>query len=281
MSRITRFRRSLLVTVASRKFFGLATASFGLLAFVAMGTAAPVGTGEAGPSPSGLIQTLQVVDYGRANAPAIITITSTLKKQDGSKPVFITEADFHFPKGMRLGYKDFPKCKPSALENTTGWFGSAGAAHACSKKARLGGGLLTADFGAGDEKVGLAGLNGSPAGTYILVVDSPGVQPNLVLVGRFSNSPSGPVLKIPIPRKAPFCPINPDQCVPITHFYVSIGTSIKKKGTKKKIAYLTNPKRCPPSPGYRWSMEFTYINGEKLSPTAGRCASGGGEGGGK
>jgi hypothetical protein len=239
-----------------RKIFGLATALLGLLAFVAVATA-----DTAGPSASGLIQSLEVTHSpGTPKKPTKVKVTVELKKQDGSKPVFNKEADVHLPPGMGLNYKKFPKCQPSKLENTTD---KASALKAC-KKAQVGSGSGTADatdFGLGVVTAPVLAFNGPP-GKYILWADSP-VQPDVLLVGTLS----GTTLKIPIPQKAPLCPISPDQCAPITKFTVTTGKTIKvKKGRRtKKVAYLTNPKKCP-SGGYPWSIDFTYINGEKLSP---------------
>src|SRR5919108_6031564 len=97
-----------------RKFLGLTTALIGLLAFATVAIA-----GQAGPSPSGQIQTLEAShspakkSKKKKKVGTKVKITLTLKKADGTKPSPTTDAVVTLPKGMGLNYKDFPKCSQS------------------------------------------------------------------------------------------------------------------------------------------------------------------------
>jgi hypothetical protein len=252
-----------------RKFLGLATL-LGLLAFVAVATA-----GEVGPSPSGQFQSLEVTHKpAKPKKPTILTVTVAQRTADGSQPILTTESDVHLPKGMKLGYKDFPTCNPTNLKEGSD---PTKPPTGCPAKSRVGKGLGRADartLGITDPiEAPVWAFNGKKKGgkpSYILWANSP-IEPNITLVGTLE---AGNVLKIPIPQGLPLCGAlgDPNQCAGIIYFTVTTGATLKKKkkvhGKKKtvKIPYLTNPKTCP-SGGYPWSLDFSYKNGEKLTPT--------------
>jgi hypothetical protein len=162
------------------------------------------------------------------------------------------------PKGLKLGYKDFPKCDPFKLERN----GLEG----CPKNTRVGKGTLVAD----GRPVATDPVNGSVTafngtikngkGRFLLYL-IPELSSPLVLTGTLNGSK----LNIPVPP-VPTLPGQPNAT--LTKFHLTVGAKIKvKKGKERKtVNYLTNPKKCP-SGGYAWSIQFSYENLEKLAPT--------------
>ena len=171
------------------------------------------------------------------------------------KAAATTKTVVHIPKGMKLGYKDFPKCKQSALESK----GLKG----CSKKAIVGKGKLTADARpvVGTPVGGtVTAFNGTNS-TYLLYV-VPEISSPLVIPGKLH----GLTLTFQVPL-VPTLPGQPNAT--LVDFQVKTGGKVRKKkhGKRVTINYLQNPKKCP-SGGYQWKFDFTYESGVSLSPTA-------------
>jgi hypothetical protein len=237
-----------------RRTIGLATALLGLLALTAAAIA-----GEAGPSPSGQIQTLEAshspnkASTKKKKRGAKVKITLTLKKADGTKAVATNDAIVTLPKGMGLNYKKFPTCQQSKLESQ----GPKG----CPSKSKVGTGSLKADARpvVGTEVGGtVTAFNGANR-TYLLYV-VPEISSPLVIPGKLK----GRVLDFDVPL-VPTLPGQPNAT--LTFFEVNTGGTITKreKGKKKKYNYLENPRSCPAG-GYVWQIEFGYENGERLTP---------------
>jgi len=247
-----------------RKLVGLATALLGLLAFVA------VATGDtAGPSPLGQTQQLDVTaSPNKAGKGAKITVdlhvrcdaakvcqppAGGLLAGPAGKASPVVKTVVHLPKGMKTGYKDFPTCNPNRLESS----GLGG----CSKKAIVGKGNLTADGRptAGVVPGTVTAFNGVNKGYILYVV--PEISSPIVLRGKLS----GTTLTIPVPL-VPTIGTNPNAT--LTDFKITTGGKIKKKKRGKRVTvnYLTNPKKCAAG-GSLWKFDFTYENGETLSPT--------------
>ena len=65
----------------------------------------------------------------------------------------------------------------------------------------------------------------------------------------------------------PLVPTLPGQPnATLTFFEVTTGGIKAQEGQEEAINYLENPTKCP-SGGYPWKIDFTYENGESLTPT--------------
>jgi hypothetical protein len=249
-----------------RKFLGVATL-FGLLAFVAVAFAAKV---EVGPSPGGQFQSLEVTHKpAKKKKPTIVSVDLNQRAADGSTPSLTTNTDVHIPSGMKLGYKDFPTCNPSRLQQPTD---ESKPPTGCTRKSMIGKGTGTADprplLGpdAQDISAPVFAFNGTKAGgkpRYVLWANSP-IDPDITIIGTLQ----GRVLKFVIPQGNPLCggaTGDPNICAGIKRFTVRTGGTItkRKRGKRRKIAYLSNPARCPA----KWTFDFKYRNGDTLSPS--------------
>jgi len=232
-----------------RKVFGLAT---GLLAVLSM-TAVAI-AGEAGPSPSGQVQSFDVThtpskpSTKKKKLGTKVNIKITLKKTDGTKPSPTTRTIVTLPKGIGLNYTKFPQCAQSALEKS--------GPKACPKGSKIGTGRIEADASPVLAKVGgtVTAFNGKSK-TYLLYV-VPEISSPLVIPGKLKGKN---VLDFVVPL-VPTLPGQPNAT--LTYFEVTTGGVNKKK----KFNYIENPTKCP-SGGYPWKLEFGYENGESLIPT--------------
>jgi hypothetical protein len=238
-----------------RKFVGMATALLGLFTFAAVALA-----GEAGPSPSGQIQTLEVTQSPnkastkRKKVGSKINVVLTLRKADGTKASPTTRTIVNLPKGIGLHYTDFKTCDKAKLE--------AQGPKGCPSGTKVGSGTLTADA----RPVVAEPVNGTVTafngkGKTLLLYVVPELSSPLVIPGKLK----GNTLDFVVPL-VPTLPGQPNAT--LTRFQVSVGgtTKKKKRGKRVKINYVDNPTSCP-SGGYSWKFDFTYENGEKLSPT--------------
>lgn len=233
-----------------RKFVGLAIALVGVVAVAAVAIA-----GEAGPSPTGQIQSLDAkhspnkASKKKKKVGTLVTITLNLKKQDGTQPSPTTRSIVTLPKGMGMNYSKFVACDKAKLE--------ANGPSGCPSKSKVGSGKLTA----GAEPVipsvqgTVTAFNGKNK-TYLLYV-VPEISSPLVIPGKLK----GNVLDFTVPL-VPTLPGQPNAT--LTFFQVKTGGKTKKG--KKKYNYLENPTKCP-SGGYPWKIAFKYENGESLTPT--------------
>jgi hypothetical protein len=241
-----------------RKLFAFASAALGLIALTSVAIA-----GEAGPSPSGQVQTLEVshspnkASKKKKPKGVKVKVVLTLRKADGSKPSPTVDSIVTLPKGMGLNYKDFPTCTQQILQTR----GPSG----CPSKSKVGTGRLEADASPVLAKVGgtVTAYNGKNR-TYLLYV-VPEISSPLVIPGKLQGSR---VLDFDVPL-VPTLPGQPNAT--LTYFEVTTGGTVTKtkrvkgKRRKVKINYLENPTKC--SGGYAWKIEFGYENGERLSPT--------------
>jgi hypothetical protein len=234
------------------------------LALIAMLTAAAVAQGDPASSPGGMTQTLEIKQSSTKpkkgyKVTVTLSISCAADKQCQAPPAPIGKASpvfntvVNLPKGTKLGYKDFPTCNPANLERS--------GVRGCSKKSQVGKGTLTAD-GRPVVEAPVQGTVTAFNGTnrrYLLHV-IPELSSPLVLVGKLSGSK----LTIPVPA-VPTLPGQPNAT--LTKFQVNTGGTVtkRKRGKRKKINYLQNPSRCPRG-GFEWKFDFTYENGEKLSP---------------
>jgi hypothetical protein len=232
-----------------RKFVGLAIALLGVVALTAVAIA-----GEAGPSPTGQTQGLEVshspnkASKKKKKVGTKAKVTLNLKKTDGTQPSPTVDAVVTLPKGMGLHYDKFVQCDKAKLE--------ANGPSGCPKKAKVGSGKLTA----GAEPVipsvqgTVTAFNGKNK-TYLLYV-VPEISSPLVIPGKLK----GRVLDFDVPL-VPTLPGQPNAT--LTFFEVTTGGKAKKG--KKKFNYLENPTKCP-SGGWLWKIAFKYENGESLTP---------------
>lgn len=241
-----------------RKFVSAALALIATLAIAA------VAQGDTATGPSGQVQSLEVTHSPNkagkgslVNVSLAITCPAANQCQGAPAPIGKPSPVFNtvvkLPKGMKYGFKYFPTCNPSKLESS----GLKG----CSKKAIVGKGTLTADGRpVVDTPVSgtVTAFNGTKSGgkaRYLLYV-IPELSSPLVLVGTLS----GNTLSIPVPA-VPTLPGQPNAT--LVTFKIKTGGKIRKGGKTRN--YLTNPKKCPAG-GFPWTFDFTYENGEKLSP---------------
>jgi hypothetical protein len=245
-----------------RKF---SVAGLGLIASLAIAT---VAQGDSVTSPGGLTQGLEV-KHSSTKAKAGFTVDIRLAidcapdRQCQAPPAPIGKASPVFntvvklPRGTKLGYRHFATCDPRRLE-TRGVNG-------CSRRSRVGKGVLTAD-GRPVVDTPVQGTVTAFNGTnrrYLLYV-IPELSSPLVLVGKLS----GLTLRIPVPA-VPTLPGQPNAT--LTRFQIKTGGKVRKTrrrgGRKRRVTYhyLQNPSRCRGS--WRWTFDFTYENGERLSPT--------------
>jgi len=233
------------------KILALAIGLLGLLtmAAVALGD-------EAGPSPSGQIQTLDVTHSPnkastktkKVGTKALIKIS--LRKTDGTKPSPTVRTVVTIPKGMGLNYAKFPQCDAGKLR--------AQGVKGCPKGSKVGVGSIKADANpVVPDPVGgtVTAFNGKNK-TYLIYV-VPELSSPLVLPGKLK----GRVLDVQVPL-VPTLPGQPNAT--LTYFQITTGGTYKKGG--KKYNYLENPTSC--KGGYAWKMAFTYENGETLAPTS-------------
>lgn len=241
-----------------RKFF------IAVAALASLFAVATVAQGNTVTSPQGQVQTMTASHSpNKAKKGTFLSINLAIDcpgKQCQAPPAPVGKASpvtktiVHLPKGMKFGYKAFAKCNPAKL--------SAQGVAGCPKKSKVGSGNLTADGRPVVEtpvRGTVTAFNGTYSGgkpRYLLYV-IPELSSPIVLVGSLR----GTTLTIPVP----LIPTLPDQPnATLTKFFVKTGGKVKKG--KKKINYITNAKKCPAG-GYAWKFDFTYENGETLSPT--------------
>ena len=121
---------------------------FAATALVAALAIASVAQGGSATTPGGMTQTLEVTHSPtKPKKGTFVNVVLSTRcdptKQCQAPPAplgkaaAVTKTVVHLPKGMKTGYKDFPKCDPKKLQSS----GLKG----CSKKAIVGKGKLTAD----------------------------------------------------------------------------------------------------------------------------------------
>jgi hypothetical protein len=239
-----------------RRIFALATALLGVLAITAVAVA-----GQAGPSPSGQVQTLEAshspnkASKKKKPVGTNVTIALTLKKTDGSKPSPTTHTTVTLPAGMQLNYTKFPQCDQNKL--------AAQGTKGCPGKSKVGSGTLKANAQpVVTDPVGgtVTAFNGKNK-TYLLYV-VPELSSPLIIPGKLKGTKKKPILDFAVPL-VPTLPGQPNAT--LTEFTVKTGKKKIKKG-KKTYWYIANPTKCP-SGGWPWKLAFTYENGETLTPT--------------
>jgi hypothetical protein len=245
-----------------RKLTGLVATLTGL-AVIAAGAFA----GEV-TSSSGQVQTLEAghssTKTSKKKQPrgVRVTIKLSLRKTDGSKASPTTRAVVRLPKGIGLNYRDFPTCDQRKLE--------ANGPSACPSKSRVGTGRIEADARPVLPQVGgtVRAFNGKNR-TYLLYV-VPEISSPLVIAGKLKGSKRSPRLDFNVPL-VPTLPGQPNAT--LTYFEVKTGAKIKKRkrvrGKRRRVTvnYIENPRGCSRKSGWNWQIDFTYENGETLSPT--------------
>jgi hypothetical protein len=243
-----------------RRIVALAAGLLALLAVTAVAIA-----GEAGPSPSGQTQGLEVTHspnkaskkkkHRGTNAKVVITLkcAPTCAGQFPDKPSPTIRTTVKLPKGIFLNYTKFPACEQAKLEKN----GPSG----CPSKSRVGKGRIEANAKPVVDKVGgtVTAFKGKNK-TYLLYV-VPEISSPLVIPGKLSGNT--------LDFKVPLVPTLPGQPnATLTYFEVTTGKAkiTKGKGKKKKTySYIENPVKC--SGGYKWDFTFGYENGESLAPS--------------
>jgi hypothetical protein len=247
---------------------GLAMAM--LLALTAVALA-----GEAGPSPSGQLHSLdwkvRPSKAGTNKRPRAATfeITATHKTTTGAKPSPERRALIHFQKGYKLNYRLFPKCDRAKLESR--------GPSACPRGSKVGTGSATADATpvvSTPVSATITAFIGKKKNTY-LIYAVPQLGLPVILEGTYRNAPSGPYgysLDVSIPLVATL-PGQPPATLVFFKIATGAKTTIKRKrkvGGKKltrkaTVSLFENPTFCKGS--WQFAIEFTYENGEQLTPT--------------
>jgi hypothetical protein len=236
----------------------------GVLTLVAV-TAVAIGD-EAGPSPQGQVQALEVTHSPNkastkkkkvgTNAKVVIDLKCqpTCPGQFPDKPSPTVRTIVTLPKGLILNYTKFPQCTQAKLE--------ANGPRGCPSKSKVGTGNIKANAKpVVNDPVGgtVTAFNGKNK-TYLLYV-VPEISSPLVIPGKLSGNK--------LDFKVPLVPTLPGQPnATLTHFEVTTGKAKVKKGKgkrRKTYSYIENPTKC--SGGYKWTLAFTYENGETLSPS--------------
>lgn len=251
-----------------QKLTGLVATLVGL-AVIAAGAVA----GEV-TSSSGQIQTLDVghsptkASTKKRERGVRVTVKLSLRKADGSKASPTTRAVVRLPKRIGLNYRDFPACDQRKLESS--------GPNACPSKSKVGTGSLRADARPvlPTEVAGkVTAFNGKKR-TYLLYV-VPEISSPLVIAGKLKGSKRSPRLDFQVPL-VPTLPGQPNAT--LTYFEVKTGGKIKKRkrvrGKRRRVTvnYIENPRGCSKKSGWKWQIDFSYENGEQLSPTdSARC----------
>ncbi len=245
-----------------RKFL---VTGLGLIAMLAVATMAH---GDSITSPGGLTQGLEISQSSKKPKAGYtlnvkLAVDCAADKQCQAPPAPVGKASpvfktvVHLPKGTKLGYRHFRTCNPAKLE--------AKGVKGCSKKSRIGKGTLTADGRPVVEtpvQGSVTAFNGTHRRYLLYVI--PELSSPIVLVGKLS----GTKLTIPVPA-VPTLPGQPNAT--LTRFQVKTGGKVRKTvrrhGRKRRVTYqyLSNPRRCKGH--WKWKFDFTYENGEHLSPT--------------
>ncbi len=238
------------------------------LAVAALMTLTAVAIAGESTSPSGQVQRLDVshnsskASKKKKKRGTRATVTLALRKADGSKASPTTRAVVHLPKGIGLNYRDFPTCDQNKLAND--------GPKACPRKSKVGTGSLRADARpvVTSEVAGTVTAFNGKKRTYLLYV-VPEISSPLIIPGKLEGSKRKPRLDFEVPL-VPTLPGQPNAT--LTYFQVKTGAKIKKRkkihGKRRRVTvnYIENPRRCPKG-GWKWQIDFTYENGETLSPT--------------
>jgi hypothetical protein len=246
-----------------RKLYGLASAVIALLMFTAIALAGKE------VSTSGQTQTLEIKHSTKKSSKkrkgrnVYVTVRLSLRKTDGSKASPTTGVSARLPRGMRLGYRRFPKCKLSRLTEQ----GIKG----CPKRSRIGRGKILADARpviANPVSGKVTAFNGrkiSGKPTYLIYVQ-PELSSPITIVGKLNRRKRRLDFDVPL---VPTLPGQPNAT--LTYFKIKTGGKIRKtrrrNGRKRRVTYhyLENPRRCR-SRRWKWRFDFKYENGERLSP---------------
>jgi hypothetical protein len=252
---------------------GLAPAGLAIAALLALTTVAVAG--EVGPSPSGQLHGLDwKVTPSRASTKkkpraATFQITATHKTTTGTKPSPERRALLHLQKGYKLNYRLFKRCDKTKLERN--------GPSACPRGSKVGTGSAMADARpvvADPVSATITAVIGKRKNTY-LIYAVPQLGPPLILEGTYRNVPSGPY-GYSLDVSIPLVTVLPGQPpATIVYFRITTGgkTTVKKKtkvGGKKvtrkaTVSLFENPRSCKGS--WQFAIEFTYENGEQLTPT--------------
>jgi hypothetical protein len=250
-----------------RRFTGFVAALAGLAVIATAAVAGEV------TSPSGQIQTLDVrhsptkASTKKRKRGVRVTVTLSLRKADGSKASPTTRAVVRLPKGIGLNYRAFPACDQRKLQ--------ANGPRGCPRRSKVGTGSLRADARpvVPTEVAGKVTAFNGKRRTYLLYV-VPEISSPLVIPGKLKGSNRSPRLDFQVPL-VPTLPGQPNAT--LTYFEVKTAAKIKKRkrvrGKRRRVTvnYIENARRCTKS-GWSWQIDFTYENGESLSPTDGvRC----------
>jgi hypothetical protein len=251
----------------------LATAGLAIAALLAVTTVAVAG--EAGPSPSGQLHSLDwKVTPNRAGTKkrpraATFELTVTHKTTTGGKPVAERRALLHFQKGFKLNYRLFRKCDKTKLERL--------GPSACPKGSKVGTGSAMADATpvvSDPVSATITAFIGKTKNTY-LIYAVPDLGPPVILEGTYRKLPSPPygyALDVSIPLVT-VLPGQPPATIVFFRIKTGAKTTIKRKKKvggrkvtrKATVSLFENPRSCKGS--WQFAIDFTYENGEQLTPT--------------
>lgn len=187
--------------------------------------------------------------------------TTTNPNANNGAPIPAVQAVVDFAKGVQIFSKGYPTCDASLVQNTS----TEAALEAC-KKAKIGGGIGTADLVVGSKifpvTTTITAFNGKPVGGKPVILlhtySQTPIQTTIVLVGAVSNYNKegfGPRLDVTIPLIA-------GGQGAITGFQVKIFKKFSYKGKLRSYISATCPTKKMKSRG-----KFVFKDGESLTPT--------------
>jgi hypothetical protein len=187
--------------------------------------------------------------------------TTTNPSANNGAPIPAVEAIVDFAKGVQIFSKGYPTCDPALLQNTS----TEAALEAC-KKAKVGGGVGTADLVVGTKvfpvTTTITAFNGKPVGGKPVILlhtySQVPVQTTIVLVGAVSNYNKegfGPRLDVTLPLIA-------GGAGAITGFQVKIFKKFRYKGKLRSYVSATCPTKTMKTRG-----NFIFRDGQSLAPS--------------
>lgn len=186
---------------------------------------------------------------------------STNPSANNGAPIPAVQAIVDFAKGVQIFAKGYPTCDPGLLQNTS----TEAALEAC-KKAKIGGGVGTADLVVGTKifpvTTTITAFNGVPSGGKPVILlhtySQVPVQTTIVLIGtvkNFNKEGFGPRLDVILPLIA-------GGQGAITGFQVKIFKKFRYKGKVRSYVSASCPTKKMKTRG-----QFIFRDGESLTPS--------------
>jgi hypothetical protein len=217
-----------------------------------------------GTTPQGQVQTFDMSQKTAAKGIStgngtLVRLRTTMRRADGSVASAFSRLRLHFPRGMKINTKRFPKCDMSRL--------LARGAGSCPKDSLVGDGTATADARPVLNTVSakVRAYNGKKDTLFLYV--TPTLSSPLTVDFQLDRQVKGPFGGSLTWDNRTALLLGPPA--PITSVDIRIGATLREARRdsvrrKVRIPYLAGPRRCPAG-GYRWRLSTTYYNYESLT----------------